>query len=131
MPQKTYKGGISRVVSITTHQTNDQTSVTIVGDGNISEYISKSLKVPPRILVDIHCTARLLEAASINVDNPNIQSVRVGYHSDKIRIVIDVKGETVPAYTDKCKNNVLIITFESKKIADRKNPYHSPIKKEI
>jgi TolA-binding protein len=133
LAKKTYKGAISRIVSITTHQSNDQTTITVVGDGNISEYITKTLKEHPRIIVDIRCTARLIEATSINMDTPDIKSIRVGYHTDKIRIVIDVKGEAVPAFTDKSINNELIITFKAKlkKIADEKTRPHEPVNKEI
>jgi TolA-binding protein len=123
LAKKTYKGVISRIVSIKTHQSNDQTTVTIVGDSNVSEYMVKTLKSPPRILIDITCPARLLEARSINVDNADIKSIRIGYHFDKIRVVIDIKGDVVPAYKDKFKNNTLIITLKSKNIRDEKNHY--------
>ena len=128
--KKTYKGAISRIVSIKTHQSNDQTTVAIVGDGNISEYVTKTLKTPPRILVDIHCAARLLEATSIDVDNPDIKSIRIGYHSDKIRVVIDVKGDAVPAVADRYVDNALIITLKSKKVANDKKPDRYPDMKE-
>jgi TolA-binding protein len=130
LAKKTYKGAISRIVSIKTNQSNDQTIVTVVGDGNISEYVTKTLKTPPRILVDIRCAARLLEATSIDVDNPDIKSIRIGYHSDKIRVVIDVKGDAVPAFADKFVNNALIITFKSKKVANEKKHDGHPDKKE-
>jgi TolA-binding protein len=128
--RKIYKGAISRIVSIKTHQSNDQTTVTVAGDGNISEYTAKTFKAPPRILVDIKCAARLLEATSVKVDNPDIKSIRIGYHFDRIRVVIDVKGDTVPAYKDKSKNNVLIITLKTKKIRDEKNQHRHPVRKE-
>jgi len=130
LAKKIYKGAISRIVSIKTHQSNDQTTVTIAGDGNISECITQTFKAPPRILVDIKCAARLLEATSVNVDNPYIKSIRIGYHFNKIRVVIDVKGDNVPAYKDKFKNNVLIVTLKSKKIPIETSHSRHPIKKE-
>jgi TolA-binding protein len=126
LAKKTYKGTISRIVSIETHQSNDQTIVTIVGDGNISKYIAKTLKAPLRMLVDIQCAARLLEASAINVEDPNIKSIRIGYHLNKIRIVIDLKGDSVPVFTDKVKNNVLMVTLTSKKIPVTKSQYRHP-----
>jgi TolA-binding protein len=130
LAKTTYKGAISRIVSIKTHQSKGQAFVTIVGDGRISKYNTESLKTPPRIVVDIQCKARLLEATTIGVDNPDIKSIRVGYHPDKIRLVIDVKGEDIPAYKDKFVNNTLIITLKPKNVADEKNHYRHLNKKE-
>ena len=39
--KKSYKGTISRIVSITTHKSKGQTIVSVLGDGKISEYIAK------------------------------------------------------------------------------------------
>ena len=129
MAKKIYKGVISRIVSVKTDQSMDQTTVTIVGDSDVSEYSIKTLKGPPRILVDIKCAARLLEARSIHVDNPDIKLIRIGYHFDKIRVVIDIKGNVVPAYKDKFKNNALIITLKSKNTQDEKKRYSHPDRK--
>lgn len=130
MAKKTYQGAISRIVSIKTHRSKDQTTVTIVGDGNVSDHTIKTLKKPPRILVDFNCAARLLEARSINVDDPDIKSIRIGYHFDKIRVVIDVKGSVVPAYKDKFKNNALIVTLKLQNNQDERDQYRYPNEKE-
>jgi len=85
--KNTYRGTISRIVSITTHKSKGQTIVTVLGDGKISEYIAKPLIAPPRIVVDIFCAARLLGGGSKVVENSDIKVIRIGYHSQKIRIV--------------------------------------------
>jgi len=117
--KKSYKGTISRIVSITTHKFKGQTIVTVLGDGKISEYIAKPLKAPPRIVVDIFCAARLLGGVSKVMENSDIKVVRIGYHTQKIRIVFDVKGSVVPSFTDKPVDNELIITFKSKEGEDK------------
>lgn len=118
--EKSYKGAISRIVSITTHKSKGQTIVTVLGDGKISEYIAKSLKAPPRIVVDIFCAARLLSGVSKVVESSDIENIRIGYHSQKIRIVFDIKGSVVPSFTDKPVDNELIITLKSKEGEDKK-----------
>jgi len=118
--KKSYKGTISRIVSITTHKSKGQTIVTVLGDGKISEYIAKPLKTPPRIVVDIFCAARLLGGVSKVVENSDIKDIRVGYHKQKIRIVFDVKGAVVPSFIDKSVDNELIITLKSKEDEDKK-----------
>ena len=111
--EKSYKGTISRIVSITTHKSEGQTVVTVLGDGKISEYIAKPLKAPPKIVVDIFCAARLLGGMSKVVENSDIKIIRVGYHSQKIRIVFDIKGSVVPDFSDKSVDNELILTLKS------------------
>jgi len=116
--ERSYKGTISRIVSITTHKSEGQTIVTVLGDGKVFEYIAKPLEAPPRIVVDIFCAARLLGGMSKVVENSDIKIIRVGYHSQKIRIVFDLKGSVVPDFSDRSVNNELIITLKSE---DKKN----------
>ena len=118
--KKSHKGTISRIVSITTHKSKGQTIVSVLGDGKISEYIAKPLNAPPRIVVDIFCAARLLSGVSKVVENSDIKNIRIGYHSQKIRIVFDIKGSVVPSFTDKPVDNELIITLKSKEGEDKK-----------
>ena len=125
-----YKGAISRIVSIKTNQSKGQAIVTIIGDGKISKCFTKNLKTPPRIIVDIQCKARLLEATSIGVNSPDIKTIRIGYHPDKIRVVIDMKGDGIPAYKDRLVDNTLTITLKSIKDVDEKNPNRHVNKKE-
>ena len=126
----TYQGKISRIVSIKTHRSQNQTTVEIMGDGNVSDYTIEALKKPPRILIDFKCAARLLEARSVTVDNPDIRSIRIGYHFDKIRVVIDIKGDVVPAYKDRFKHNTLIVTLKVKNNQNEKKRYRHPEEKE-
>ena len=117
--KKAYKGTISRIVSITTHKSEGQTTVTVVGDGKVSEYTAKPLEAPPRIVVDIFCAARLLGGTSEVMKNSDIKIIRVGYHSQKIRIVFDIKGSVVPDFSDKSVDNELIITLKSEENKDK------------
>jgi len=120
--EKSYKGTISRIVSITTHKSNGQTIVTVLGDGKIYKYMSHPLKASPKIVVDIFCAARLLGGMAKVVENSDVKNIRVGYHPQKIRIVLDIKGSVVPSFTDKSVDNTLIITLKSQKGEDKKEP---------
>lgn len=123
--EKSYKGAISRIVSITTHKSKGQTIVTVLGDGKISEYIAKPLEAPPRIVVDIFCAARLLGGVSKVVESSDVKIIRIGYHTQKIRIVFDIKGSVVPSFTDKPVDNELIITLKSKEGEDKKEHHNT------
>lgn len=120
--EKSYKGTISRIVSITTHKSNGQTIVTVLGDGKISKYMTRPLKASPKIVVDIFCAARLLGGMAKVVENSDIKNIRVGYHPQKIRIVLDFKGSVVPSFTDKSVENKLIITLKSQLVEDKNEP---------
>jgi len=122
--KKTDIGTISRIVSIFTHKSERQTAVNILGDGKITEYLITSLETPPRIVIDIFCVSRLLEGGSIAVDTPGLKMVRVGYHTNKIRIVLDIKGSVVPVFTDKAVDNELVISLQSKKSIKEKESQH-------
>lgn len=120
--EKSYKGTISRIVSITIHKSNDQTIVTVLGDGKISKYMTNPLKASPKIVVDIFCAARLMGGMTKVVEDSDIKNIRVGYHPQKIRIVLDIKGSVVPSFTDKSVDNKLIITLKSQRGEDKKEP---------
>ncbi|MBU0650601.1 tetratricopeptide repeat protein [bacterium] len=91
-----------------------------MGDGKIPEYIIKPLKAPPMIVVDIICAARLLGGVSKVVESSDVKIIRIGYHTQKIRIVFDIKGSVVPSFIDKSVDNELIITLKSKEGKDKK-----------
>ncbi len=120
--EKSYIGTISRIVSITTRKSNGQTIVTVLGDGKISKYMTHPLKASPKIVVDIFCAARLLGGMAKVMENSDIKNIRVGYHPQKIRIVLDIKGSVVPSFTDKSVDNKLIITLKSQEGEDKKKP---------
>lgn len=89
--------------------------MTDVGDGKFSEYMVKPIEVPPMIVVDIFCVARLLGGMSKVMEDSNVKIIRVRYHSQKIRIVFDMTGSVVPSFSDKSVGNKLITTLRSKK----------------
>ncbi|MGW8324631.1 MAG: hypothetical protein ACWGNI_02935 [Desulfobacterales bacterium] len=93
--------------------------MTDVGDGKFSEYMVKPIEVPPRIVVDIFCVARLLGGMSKVMEDSNVKIIRVRYHSQKIRIVFDMTGSVVPSFSDKSVGNELITTLKSKEIENK------------
>lgn len=93
--------------------------MTDVGDGKFSEYMVKPIEVPPRIVVDIFCVARLLGGMSKVMEDSNVKIIRVRYHSQKIRIVHNMTGSVVPSFSDKSVGNELITTLKSKGIENK------------
>ena len=107
------QGLVSRIISITMHETKSGTTLDILGDGRISEYISTTLESPPRIVVDISCTTGLHGIAYVDSESSSLKSIRIGYHPKKIRLVLDIKGVDIPGFTIQSVDNGLSVSLLS------------------
>ncbi|NVJ22695.1 type IV pilus secretin PilQ [Myxococcus sp. AM011] len=67
----------------------------IRADGDIARYEVLELADPPRLAVDLYGVG--LSARAPRVNGATLREVRVGAHSDKVRLVLDVRGK-MPAY---------------------------------
>ena len=105
------KGLVSRIISITMHESKSGTTLDVLGDGRISEYISTTLELPPRIVVDIFCTTGLHGTASIESESSSLKTIRIGYHPKKIRLVLDIKGSDIPGFTTRSVDNGLSVNL--------------------
>ena len=100
-------------VSINTKYDKNGTTVNILWKGKFPDYMTNTLDNPPRVIVDIHSAARSFQSMTIPVNCPNLKSIRVGYHSNKIRMVLDIKGTRKPAFSTASANNRLTLFFKS------------------
>ena len=89
---------ISRMISLSFKDEKDGTRVKIAGNDGISEYVTKGIDSPPRILVDIFTVVPTFETVTIPIKSRNLNSMRVGHHSTKIRLVLDIKGKEIPLF---------------------------------
>ncbi|MCP3144001.1 type IV pilus secretin PilQ [Pyxidicoccus xibeiensis] len=67
----------------------------IRADGDIARYEVLELADPPRLAVDLYGVG--LTARAPRVSSGALKEVRVGAHADKVRLVLDVRGQ-MPAY---------------------------------
>ncbi|HEX8436292.1 AMIN domain-containing protein, partial [Archangium sp.] len=70
-------------------------TLSIRADGEVARYEVLELADPPRLAVDVYGVG--LSARAPRVQSGTLKDVRVGAHSDKVRLVLDVRGE-MPAY---------------------------------
>ncbi|OQY09509.1 MAG: hypothetical protein B6I30_09715 [Desulfobacteraceae bacterium 4572_187] len=110
---------ISRIISITMHESKSGTTINIRGDGRISKYVTTTLESPPRIVVDIFCNTDLLGTASISAESPSLKIIRIGYHPKKIRLVLDIKGVDIPGFTTRSVDNRLDVSLLSEQKTDK------------
>ncbi|MCK5237683.1 MAG: type IV pilus secretin PilQ [Deltaproteobacteria bacterium] len=87
--------------------------VSIVANGAIGNYNSFSLESPPRVVVDIWDVNSELGKKVVAVDGKNLNNVRVGVHSDKVRFVFDMLGSEVPQFTVRKKGAKINLAFGS------------------
>ena len=113
------KGLMNRILSVTTKDTDYGTTVTVLGNGAISDYSTITLGSPPRIVVDIPHAADSFESTTIPVESLHLKCVRVGYHPKRIRLVLDIKGTDIPMFTTTPGNNALTIFLRSGKLMDK------------
>ena len=121
------KGLVSRIISIAMHESKSGTTLKVLGDGRISEYISTTLESPPRIVVDIFCTTDLHGTASIDPEISSLKTIRIGYHPKKIRLVLDIKGADIPGFITQSVDNGLSISLLSDQKMDEEQDRHDKI----
>jgi type IV pilus assembly protein PilQ len=70
-------------------------TLSIRADGEVARYEVLELADPPRLAVDVYGVG--LSARAPRVRSGVLKEVRVGAHSDKVRLVLDVRGQ-MPGY---------------------------------
>ncbi|MBU0986941.1 MAG: AMIN domain-containing protein, partial [Proteobacteria bacterium] len=115
------KGVISRVLSIATYESEAGMTINILGDGEIPDYKTKTIDSPPKIFVDIFCTAQKLETIVIAHESSILESIRVGHHPRKIRVVLDIKKTVMPDFTTKSNGTELTVFLKSEAISAPKS----------
>ena len=124
-------GLINRIISITTKDSEYGTTVIVLGNGKISDYSTKTLDFPPRIVVDILNAGKSSESMTIPVKSLNLKGIRVGYHPKRIRLVLDIKGTDTPIFTTMSANNRLTIFLRSRKQIDREKEKPNQVRQRL
>ncbi|WP_044889626.1 type IV pilus secretin PilQ [Myxococcus hansupus] len=79
----------------------------IRADGDIARYEVLELADPPRLAVDLFGVG--LAARAPRVNSGALREIRVGAHSDKVRLVLDVRGQ-MPAYrVDRSRDGLEVV----------------------
>jgi TolA-binding protein len=113
LPPDTSVGWMDKITSIATQNTGDITSLIIQGNGKIPDLTTRTIPSPPRIIVDILHTVTPFKSILKQVSSPELKTLRVGYHPESIRMVLDVNGPDVPHFSTECLENRLVITLYS------------------
>ncbi|MEK7680220.1 MAG: AMIN domain-containing protein [Deltaproteobacteria bacterium] len=86
-------------------------SFRIKADGAIGSYNSFELDTPSRVIVDLWGVSNSSGKEFMNVRNKFVRAVRIGSHSDKVRLVFDSPGKALPVYNITKTDNSLVVAF--------------------
>ena len=92
-------------------------SVLITGDGTL--FHEEIRPDQQRLVMDIPHVASVLRKSVVRVNHPLLKQIRLGYHSDKVRLVFDLPGKS--NYTVEPKGTNLLVKFRDS-IADESVP---------
>ena len=111
-------GLMTGIISVATEESKSGTTVNVLGNGKIPDYITNTLDFPPRIVFDFSNAADCFKPKAISVESSNLKRIRFGYHKERIRLVLDIKGAGIPVYTAMSANNRLRIFLRSRETID-------------
>jgi type IV pilus assembly protein PilQ len=100
-------------------------TLSIRADGEVSRYEVLELADPPRLAVDVYGVG--LAARAPRVRSGPLKDLRVGAHSDKVRLVLDVRDE-MPAYRVERTGRGLAVVLGGKVARKPATPSDSPEK---
>lgn len=99
------------VLKIESKGNGGKTVINVVADGAIENYNSFELDDPARVVVDLWGLDNSSGANSVKVGGDYIKAVRIGRHPDKLRLVFDAAGKSIPPYLVAKADNYLVLTF--------------------
>ncbi|QRK03996.1 type IV pilus secretin PilQ [Archangium violaceum] len=100
-------------------------TLNIRADGEVSRYEVLELADPPRLAVDVYGVG--LAARAPRVRSGPLKDLRVGAHSDKVRLVLDVRDE-MPAYRVERTGSGLAVVLGGKVARKPAAPVDTPEK---
>ncbi len=90
---------------------DDTTVIRIMADGTIGSYNSFELDSPPRLVVDIWNVDSSIGQYLVSVGGPHIDRIRIGRHTDKVRLVFDSATTDVPDHVIKKVDDSIVLSF--------------------
>jgi len=86
-------------------------AIEIPGDGRILDYSTSTMLSPPRIAIDIFGITDPFRTMMTPVRHEYVKDVRIGFHQDRVRIVLDLKTDEIPSFTAWAYDQRLLIVL--------------------
>lgn len=119
-PETPGAGRRLRIVSVVVNDMPDSTVVNVSADHAISGYTVQTVPSPPRIVIDIPCRGTVQKSMRIPVDNALLREVRVGYHPEMIRVVLDSTESAVDCFDVQTHGHSMDVTLQTCRSAGKR-----------
>jgi tetratricopeptide (TPR) repeat protein len=106
-------GLMTRIISISERSIDGADVLIIQGDGRFPEHTAWIYTTPPKIVIDIPHQVPPFESIVRQVSSPVVERIRVGYHPEGIRLVLDVGGPNIPMFSTEVQGNTLVLTLNA------------------
>ena len=102
------EGGLAQTLTrIDVQRGTDDIRVVISGDGKLAHEVTRLDE--RRLMIDIPGVASAIHKPVISVNHQILKQVRLGYHADRVRMVLDLAGKA--AYSVESQGANLIVTL--------------------
>jgi len=111
-PKHSVKKRSRRTLKGIQHQSSEgEFRLELLSDGPIQDYKQFAMSSPPKVVIDLPGRWRYSGRWSTRVKSDIVRRVRVGKHSDKLRLVLDLKGSAtwVPVIEESPEGLTLIL----------------------
>src|SRR4029077_10385681 len=111
------EGGLAQTLThIDVQRGADDIRVVISGDGRMAHEVTRLDE--RRLMIDIPGVASAIRRPVISVNHQMLKQVRLGYHADRVRVVLDLAGSVVYSVEPQGAN-LLIVTIREGTAKDR------------
>ena len=114
MPSSIERGLAQTLTRIDVQRGIDDIRVVISGDGKLAHEVTRLDE--RRLVIDIPRVASAIRKPVMSVNHRILKQVRLGYHADKVRVVLDLAGQA--AYSVEPQGESLIVTLRHDSGAD-------------
>ncbi|TKS63941.1 MAG: hypothetical protein EWM73_00918 [Nitrospira sp.] len=115
MPSSIEGGPAQTLTRVDVQRGTDDIRVVISGDGRLAHEVTRLDE--RRLMIDIPGVASVISKPVISVEHKFLKQVRLGYHADKVRVVLDLAGKA--AYSVEPQGANLIVTLREGAGTDR------------
>ncbi|ABB31217.1 type IV pilus secretin PilQ [Geobacter metallireducens RCH3] len=98
-PANTPVAAERKIADAITAITPRKDSLEIRTTGEVADFKTFRLTKPDRLVLDVFGVKAALAQKVVPVNSLGIETVRVGAYPDKVRLVLDASGDTLPAFT--------------------------------
>jgi type IV pilus assembly protein PilQ len=114
-PSSIAGGPAQTLTGIDVQRGTDDIRVVISGDGRLAHEVTRLDE--RRLMIDIPGVTSTIRKPVISVNHQILKQVRLGYHADRVRVVLDLAGKT--AYSVEPQGADLIVTLREGAGTDR------------